>query len=140
MTRRLAPALCAIAIVITALVVAAPSPGATTTANCRGLADMPRPADLHSTLPQLYAWGQFDCDAPARLAIQICAVRFTPTGLILDDKVVWCVHRIVRIPAGRTTFVRTPMHRCTPGKGYASYIRIIGQPWDRGAWQRCRSL
>jgi hypothetical protein len=128
--------------IATAALSAAPSAPAHTAAapDCRGFADIPRSADLHSTLPQLYAWGQFDCDAPARLAVQICTIRFTPTPVILDDKVVWCVHRIVRIPAGHTTFVRAPLHRCTPGKGYASYVRILGQAWDRGPWTRCRTL
>ena len=122
---------------------AVPAPAAAETnpeANCRGIADIPRPADPHSTLPQLYAWGQFECDATASLAVQVCAVRFSPTGLILDAKVVWCVHRIVRVAAGKATFVRTPLHVCRPGKEYASYIRIIGQAWDRGPSSRCHAL
>jgi hypothetical protein len=140
MHRHGARALTAFATVIAALAVTAPSPGASAAANCHGFANMPRPVDLHSTLPRLYAWGEFQCDAPASLAVQVCAIRFTPTPVILDDKSVWCMHRIVKVTPGRWKTVRTPMHACTPGKGYASYIRIIGQPWDRGAWTLCRSL
>jgi hypothetical protein len=134
----------AVAIVVTAVIaiVAAPAPAERTgaAASCHGLADMPRPVDLHSTLPRLYAWGEFHCDAQASLAVQVCGIRYTPTGLILDSKVVWCIHRIVRVVPERPTFVRTPVHACTPGKEYVSDVRVIGQPWDRGPSRRCRSL
>jgi hypothetical protein len=49
------------------------------------------------------------------------------------------MRRIVKVGAART-FVRTPLHSCLPGKEYVSDVRIIGQAWDRGGWQRCRSL
>jgi hypothetical protein len=136
-------ALSATVLVAALLAMLVPAPVAAETspeANCRGIADIPRPADPHSTLPRLYAWGQFECDAGASLAVQVCALRYSPTGLILDAKVVWCIHRVVKVAAGKATFVRTPLHACRPGKEYASYIRIIGQAWDRGPSSRCRSL
>jgi hypothetical protein len=135
--------LAAIAIIVVALAALAPASNAqagVTAPTCHGFADMPRPIDLHSTLPRLYVWGEFHCTTPASLAVQVCGIHYTPAGEILDEKVVWCIYRIVKVKAGVTAFVRTPIHNCTPGKEYVSYIRIIGQPWARGPWMLCRTL
>jgi hypothetical protein len=106
---------------------------------CDMLANIPRPISLSSTEAKLYAWGQLECASASSVAVEVCAVRFTPTGTMLDTKVVWCVHKLVQARSG-TTLVRTPVHACAPGKAYRSTVRIVGRPWDHGPFKLCRSL
>jgi hypothetical protein len=42
------------------------------------------------------------------------------------------------VAAGGKTFARTRPHACARGTRYFSYVRILGQPWDLGAFTICR--
>ena len=107
---------------------------------CSAFADIPSPLTPTSTKSRLYAWGQIRCASDADVAVEVCAQRFTPTALITDARLVWCVHKIVKVAAGRQTYVRTTVHACTPGKAYRSSITIVGRPGDIGPFTRCRSF
>jgi hypothetical protein len=141
MVRRIAILVAAVALAA-ALLIASPSSRshAGTRGDCTVRASIPRPLSPGSTQAKLYAWGELRCARAGRVAIEICAVRFTPGGQIVDARLVWCVHRTVKVAAGAAIRVRTLLRTCTPGKAYRSSIAVVGRPNDTGPYKVCRSL
>jgi hypothetical protein len=120
------------------LLATSPASGASRDSGCLAYGDLPWPAPPAGALARISVGGEFHCVKARSLAVEVCAARLAAGGYTPVLKPIWCIYRVLRVPAGGKAFLRTPTHACTVGRDYMSYVRILGTPWNPGPSWPCR--